>query len=355
MKRILIIRPSAIGDIIMASPMIRALRRAWPDVYLAWLVDPAAQELLDHNPALDAVIRWSKENWKQLFRRGHWLKLVKEMIRLRRELRSHHFDLALDVQGLLRSRLLAWLCGAKTRWGFESKEPGRFLMTRIISRGSDHTMMSSEYRHMVHELGIDPATFAPDIRLSETITRSARKKRHDAGVQGPYIAICPFTTRPQKHWFNDRWAELGLRLQEHTRLPTVILGGPHDIEDSQNIISITNGPIYNFTGKTSIGESAAIIRDAALVVGVDTALTHLGTAFGRPTIALFGATCPYLSTESHSTQIVYHRLACSPCKRKPTCDGRYDCMQSIRVDTVFEAARNLLEQTDRHAHEHSSH
>ncbi|MFZ0241201.1 MAG: glycosyltransferase family 9 protein, partial [Desulfobacterales bacterium] len=101
--------------------------------------------------------------------------------------------------------------------------------------------------------------------------------------------------------------------------------------------------ITDLTGKTTLGQAAALVEQAALVIGVDTGLTHLGTAFKRPTIALFGATCPYLSTVNRGTIVVYNRLTCSPCKRKPTCHGRYDCMQAIGTADVLRAARGLLE------------
>jgi heptosyltransferase-1 len=355
MKRVLMIRPSAIGDIVMASPLIRALRDAWPDAYLAWLVDPAARDLLAHNPALDAVIDWSKAEWRSLLRRGHWWKLGKAVAQFRHTLHRHQFNLALDLQGLFRSRLLARICGARNRWGFDSREPGRFLMTRIVSRGPDKTAMSSEYRHLAGQLGIEPGSFAPDIVLSERAGASAQQICHPFDLQEPFAVVCPFTTRPQKHWINERWAQLIEQLHHRARLPVFILGGPHDVGDSQRIAGMANAPVYNFTGKTGIGESAAIIQHAALIIGVDTGLTHLGSAFASPTIALFGATCPYLSTESKFTHIIYHHLACSPCKRKPTCEGRYDCMRAIQVDTVYAAARQLLKRATTHAHEDSSH
>ena len=182
MKRVLIIRPSAIGDIVMASPLIAALRNAWPDAYIAWLVDPSAQDLLRYNPALDAVICWSKGQWHHLLNKGRILKLGREVIQLRRQLKKHRFNLTLDVQGLLRSRILSRLSGAGERWGFESKEPGRLLMTRIVSRGPDSAAMSSEYRFMTRQLGIEPQSFQPEIVLSEEMVTAAKERMRAAGL-----------------------------------------------------------------------------------------------------------------------------------------------------------------------------
>ena len=342
MKRVLIIRTSAIGDIVMASPMIRVLREAWPRAAIAWLVDPSVRCLLDHHPALDEVICWSKEQWWQLIRNYQYLRLGGDITAFSRDLRQRRFDLALDVQGLLRSRLLAWLSGATERVGFESREPGNHLMTRIVSRGPSSKAMSSEYRHLMHTLGLDPGPFAPEIVLSPSDRDSAREICENHGLENRYAVLCPFTTRPQKHWIEARWVETATHVATEFNLAIVLLGGPQDAAASRRIRSRTEVKIVDFTGQTTLGQAAAVVEQAALVIGVDTGLTHLGTAFKRPTIALFGATCPYLTTSNSRTIVVYNRLTCSPCKRKPTCAGRYDCMKAIGSDEVYRAVRRLI-------------
>lgn len=343
MKRILIIRPSAIGDIVMASPMIRVLREAWPRAVIAWLADPSVRCLLNHHPALDEVICWPKEQWRQLAKQGRYVRLGGKITAFSRDLRQRRFDLALDAQGLLRSRLLAWLSGANVRIGFESREPGRHLMTRVVSRGPNSTEMSSEYRHLMRMLKLDPGNFAPEIVLPPSDRAAAREIRNGHGLQNRYAVICPFTTRPQKHWIEARWAETAARLTTEFDLAVVLLGGPPDAAAGRRIRSLTGIRIVDLTGQTTLGQAAALVEQAALVIGVDTGMTHLGTAFNRPTIALFGATCPYLETPSSRTIVVYNRQTCSPCKRKPTCAGRYDCMQAIAGDDVLQAVRRLME------------
>ncbi|MFZ0612842.1 MAG: glycosyltransferase family 9 protein [Desulfobacterales bacterium] len=343
MKRILIIRPSAIGDIVMASPMIRVLRNSWPQATIAWLADPSVKCLLDHHPALDEVICWSKGYWRQLARQGRLVRLGAEIRTFSKELRQRRFDLALDAQGLLRSRLLAWMSAAATRIGFASKEPGRHLMTRIVSRGPNSKEMSSEYRHLMLTLGLAPGPFAPEIALSPADSAAARRIRAGQGFANGYAVICPFTTRPQKHWIEARWAETTARLATQFNLAVALLGGPQDAAAARRIVGRSGVGITDLTGKTTLGQAAALVEQAALVIGVDTGLTHLGTAFKRPTIALFGATCPYLSTVNRGTIVVYNRLTCSPCKRKPTCAGRYDCMKAIGTADVLQAVHGLLE------------
>jgi heptosyltransferase-1 len=342
---ILIIRPSAIGDVVMASPMIKVLREGNPEARLVWLAEPQVRDLLCANPQLDQVIIWPKGKWRDLFRRGRLIALVREIRCLARTLRRENFDLALDVQGLLRSRLLAWLSGARERVGFESREPGRFLLTRVVPRGSDKRM-SSEYFRLMESLDLQPGAFRPEVIVSGPNREEAARILREAGLAGKFAVICPFTTRPQKHWFEERWAALALEIEARFGLPVILLGGPGDAEGSRRIQTLTGGRIHDFAGRTSLGQTAAIIESCALLVGVDTGLTHMGTAFARPTAALFGATCPYLSTASPLTRVLYDRHSCSPCRRNPTCEGEFQCMKAITVEKVVEVAGELLTQSE---------
>ena len=339
---ILIIRPSAIGDVVMASPMIKVLREAYPEARLVWLAEPQVRDLLSANPQLDEVIIWPKGKWRDLLKRGRLLVLAREIRKLAAALRREKFDLALDVQGLLRSRLLAWLSGARERVGFESREPGRFFLTRVVSRGSGDKRMSSEYFNLMEALDLSPGDFRPEVALSDSYREEAARILRGVGIAGKYAVICPFTTRPQKHWFEERWAALALEIETRFGFPVVVLGGPGDAEGSRRIQSLTGGKAHALAGKSTLGQSAAFVASCELLVGVDTGLTHMGTAFSRPTVALFGATCPYLTTSSPRTRVLYDRQSCSPCRRNPTCEGEFTCMKAITVGQVLDVSRELL-------------
>jgi len=343
MKSILIIRPSAIGDVVMASPMIRVLREAYPGARIVWLAEPAVVDLLRANPELDRIIVWPKGCWRQWLRQGKLLALAKDVRRLAREMRQEHFDLALDAVGLLKSRLLTRLSGARQRIGFQSKEPGRLLMSKIISKGPDSDQMSSEYRFLMESLGLPPGDFHPHIAISDEDRHKAQEVLQSNGLQDRFAVICPFTTRPQKHWFDERWVELAGQITEQLGLPVAILGGPGDIPGSQRICTMAGGTIHDLSGKTSLAQTAAIVSRCSLLVGVDTGLTHMGTAFDRPTIALFGATCPYRQTPNSLTRVLYEKFPCSPCRRSPTCDDQFPCMQAHNAEQILDVARELLQ------------
>jgi heptosyltransferase-1 len=340
-RRILIIRLSAIGDVVMATPLIQALRDRYPEAYLAWLVQPEAQALLSANPGLDEVVVWPRNDWWRLWSRGQWLKLTREVRAFVAHLRSRRFDTVIDAQGLLKSAVWARWSGAPTRIGLGSREGSGRLMTRVVGTPSNDKHLGAEYRHLLRVLGFEKANFPMDIALNPEDRAFAQAFLKREGLQQGYAVLCPFTTRPQKHWVEIRWPALARRLQQELALPVVILGGPGDVEAARRLVCHDPTPFINMTGKTTLREAAALIAQASLLIGVDTALSHMGTAFLVPTVILFGSTCPYLETDSDNTVVVYRGLACSPCKRRPRCGGSFDCMGQISVDEVMRHAHQL--------------
>ena len=332
-KNILIIRLSAIGDVVFASPLIGALKRTYPNAKLSWLVEPAAAPLLKSHSDLDEVIIWPKVDWKALWKKRRFIQLWREFSSFKKFLKSKGYDLALDLQGLQKSALWAYLCGAPRRVGLGSKEGSHRLMTEVVVREGNDERISSEYLKMAQYLSLDCQDFQMDIALPEDEDDYALTMRQ---AYGEYIVICPFTTRPQKHWLDASWGELVEKLTEvFPQQRIVMLGGPLDHEASTNILKHAPG-LVSMVGQCSLTQTAALIKHAKLLVGVDTGLTHMGIAFNRPTIALFGSTCPYSDTTHDNAVVLYHKQACSPCRRNPTCNGDFTCMKKIAVEEIMQ-------------------
>ena len=340
-RRVLLVRLSAIGDIVFASPLVASLRRAWPDAYLAWLAQPACAPLLRHHPDLDAVIEWPDLRLSARWDQGRPLSLLREARGLVADLRTRRFDLALDLQGLMKSALPAWLSGARERIGLGSREGSGLLMTRVVDRGPHSGRIGSEYLHLAQTLGLSTDDFSMAIHYGPEDAAAAEELIAEHGLANGYTLICPFTTRPQKHWFAERWVDLARRLRSETGFPVVMLGGPGDRTEGRAIARASDGVIMDLTGRTSLLTAAALIHRCGALIGVDTGLSHMGIAFARPTLLLFGSTCPYTDTTRSNARVLYHERPCSPCRRRPTCDGAFHCMRDISVAEVMGALRSL--------------
>ena len=333
-RRVLVIRLSSIGDVVFASPLIEAIKRARPDAEIYWLAESTVAPLLTHHAGLKELLIWPREEWRELFRRGRLWRVSREILSFRKKLRAHQFDMVLDVQGLLKSAVLAWMTGARTRIGFRSKEPTGWLLTERVPKNIEPTI-SSEYRGLAESIGLETDEFSVTVPLSEE-ARGFAERFHD---ERPYVVFCPFTTRPQKHWPESHWRSLAeTALEQGWRV--VVLGAPADRLAAERIF--TGHAVEDKVGTCSLDESAALVSQSSLLIGVDTGLTHMGWAFSVPVVALFGSTCPYRVVPGREGDILYAELHCSPCRRRPTCGGAFDCMSSLTPDAVINAAQRYL-------------
>ena len=343
MKRVLIVRTSAIGDVVFASPFAAAIKRSDPTAHVAWLVEPGIHELLAADPAIDELILWPKAEWKQLWKEKLYGELFGRIRQFRTMLRAKQFDTAIDMQSLLKSGALTWLSGAPRRIGLGSREGSQWLMTEVVPKGGIPRRISSEYLYLAEQLGLDAGEFLPTLHVAEETEQKAHKLMSDHGLEaGRFAVFAPFTTRPQKHWFEDAWQALAPRVRDELGLAPVILGGPADTAAAERIAGATPG-VVQLAGATRLPEAAALIRHAGLLVGVDTGLTHMGTAFNTPTVAIFGSTRPYLDTCRPNGKVIWLGLECSPCRRRPTCNGAFTCLRDISPQRVIDEARAVLE------------
>jgi heptosyltransferase-1 len=216
-------------------------------------------------------------------------------------------------------------------------------MTRTVPRGGDPRRIGSEYLYLAETLGLPTDRFEMAVHYDACATHFAEETQIREGLASGYAVLCPFTTRPQKHWSEAYWSSLAVRLRADLGLAPVMLGGPKDREAARRICDDTDAPVVNLVGRTSLSEAAALIDRAALLVAVDTGLGHMGIALGTPSVLLFGSTCPYLNPGRSNARVLYHELPCSPCKRRPTCNGAFDCMRAIDPAEVLAAARPLIE------------
>jgi len=354
---VVLVRLGARGDVVFASPLVRALRSRHPGARIIWVVEPAAADLIRHHPLVDRVVVWPRSLWSGALRQGHLPTLTREVRGFAAALREEGADLAVDLHGLLRSAAVARLTGAREIIGLGAREGSGLLVDRVISRdGGDPSRISSEYLHLARELGWDTEAFHCEVHPGASDRAGAQAHRTRLGLEEPYAILAPFTTRPQKHWREERWAPLAIRIQEEVGLRPVMLGGPADREAAARImgaVDSTSGSLpggrdlVDLVGGTTLGEAAALVEGASLVVGVDTGLTHLGVAMDRPVVALFGSTLPYTHAPGRRLEVLHEPMHCSPCRTRPSCGGAFTCMGLLEVDRVTSAILRVLDSSPR--------
>jgi lipopolysaccharide heptosyltransferase II len=341
-RRILLIKPSSLGDIIHALPVLSALRWRFPRSRIAWLVKKDWSEILRGHPDLTDVIA-ADIRWRSL-------------PRLISELRRARFDLVLDLQGLLRSAAIAWLTGASTRVGFAAgREGSRWWYTDPVRLpGSEGVPWRLIPVHAVDRnltlaahVGADFAK--PVFRLPDFSEETERMQKvlAEAGV-GPkdtVIAVAPVDRLRLRSWPLERFAEAAFRLAESEGAKIVLLGTADQRDILRPFAERLPTGLINLVGRTTVRELAVVLRRAQLLLANDSAPLHLAAALGTPVIGLYGPTNvvrarPY--GEGH--RAIRVELPCSPCEQK-ACSNKiqYECLMGINVNDVVTAAQEVLQ------------
>ena len=311
---ILIIRQSAIGDIIFSSTILPYLKQAYPDSRISWFVRKYCKQVVSGFPEVDCIYTNISE------------------------LLSKRFDLALDLQGLLRTSIILKIVRAKRKIGLGSKEGGQYLISEVVGRNASYqTADIDTFAHEYIYLGKYLTS-----NHQETLPYPSYKCQRSPYPPG-YIAICPFTTRPQKFWMWENWHSLITQINKKYNLPCYILGSDQDIIPD----SIYNSKELYFkdlTGKGDISWSFSVIQNAAATIAVDSGLGHFSILHHKPTVILFGSTIPYRKTDNPKCHILYHNLPCSPCGRRPICNSEYYCMRTIQANQVMKSLAVSLQE-----------
>jgi lipopolysaccharide heptosyltransferase I len=294
-RRILLIRPSALGDVFRSVPVAASIARAYPGVPLDWVVQTEFADAVRAHPAVDRVIPFPRRElvgfWKPI---GGWRRTAAFLATLR-----NGYDLAIDAQGLARSGAMAIFSGARTRIGFaDAREFGWIGLNRRI-RVAPGLPAVDRMLAMLAGAGIEPVE---DLRLFVPDDAEAgwsawrRERLGDAR----YAAIAPTARWRSKQWPEARFAELARRLLDEGRIERVLLLGAPSESAVLDEIAHDRSDIVSIAGAGPLAMSMAAVRDAAIVIGNDSAMLHAAAGFDRPLVGLFGPTDP---------------VECGPCGR----------------------------------------
>lgn len=343
--RILIIKLSSLGDVIHTLPALSALRRGYPRAHITWLVEPEAAELLVDHPALDRVLVLPKSKWRRdAASIRQWPALGRDLSRFVHDLRSCHYDVVLDFQGLLKSGALLRLARGKRKVGFApGKERGDLFLNEKIPYPSERLHAVKRYLLLTQYLDCPEGKpqFVLTIRQTHRDRVAALRARHDLTPERALVVLHPGTRWESKLWKEENWAALGDRLQQDHQAQVVFTGSADDRALVERIRARMNTPGVTMVGELGLKELAFLQTQAEVVVTPDSGPMHLAAAVGTPVVALFGPTDPVLTGPFGNAQTVITKsLRCRPClKRRCTTN---ECMHEISVQEVWEGIKASL-------------
>lgn len=341
-KEILLIRLSSIGDVLHCTPVAAALKTAWPDCKVTWLVGEVCAELLQTNPDVDYAIVWSRERFEQHLRSGEFSKAYALWQTLKAQLSTKVYDAVLDIQGLFITGMIARLTQTKRRLGLrDARELNPLFMSETANALGSH--ITERYLGVLPLLGIAPSTRKMTLVVPAAAREFARCYLAQAKIaaQDKLVVLIPGTTWPTKNWPPELFADVAGKLGRDFRI--MLCGSKRELAMGQEIISKAGVPVIDAIGQTSLLQMAALLEQAAVVVAGDTGPLYMAAALDIPTVTIFGPTNPVTYTpfgRQHAYAV--SKQECSFCHKTKCRLGSPVCMNSIQPAAVVKQVYQVL-------------
>ena len=349
-ENILIIRLSAIGDVINVLPALRRLRAQFPGSRITWLVEDRASEILRDHPDIDEVIIYPRKKWQSgILKVNRSLNIISESLSFYKKLRKNHYDLVIDFQGNLKSAVMNLITGSGNRLGF-----GRGYCKELNYLSTQHHAYPAGKKihrieknlSLLKELDIETTFLQPELPVTkddeEYISNFIEEK---ADPSLPIIIIHPGTSKfgSFKQWPSESYTLLADMIQDKYDANLILTWGPGELDV---VNEIAGSMIHNSLPACetkSIKQLTALIKRATLFIGGDTGPLHIASIMGIPVIGIYGPKDPAIYGPYDGTAIVIKKdVPCSPC-RKRTC-GDPICMSSILPEDVFSGVEKLMQK-----------
>ena len=326
--KVLILKPSSLGDIIHGLPVLRVLKSSFPHAEIHWWVEEGFAQIFEGDPDLGKI---------QIFRRRNWQNLAGVLAELGSawKLRDEKYDWVIDLQGLARSAWFGWFVGGKLIIGIDSgREGARALYDVIVHRNPEEKHAVDWFLDVARALG---AVCSMDY---EWLPKRSGSRDSLLDSQSKWVVFCPGARWPNKRWPAEHFASLAANLQlRDNQLRIAIVGNSGDAKLSRTIKEAAPGICMDLSGKTTFTELFECLRNARVVVANDSGPLHVAAALNRPLVALYGPTHsgrtgPYAYPDS----IMSAAVSCAPCQ-VPCCVNEIEreCMEAISPDAVADA------------------
>ena len=330
-KNILIIKPSALGDIVHSLPFLAALKKQFVDVKIDWVVAHGLHTFLEGHPMINRLWVIKKDQWKQF---AHLSQTFREINELKKGLKASNYDVAVDLSGLFRSGVITYFSKAKIKLGFkESDEGSPFFYTHKI-HGSMNIHAIDRYLEIAKFMGCNIGnieySFAP-YNPDPPILKQLPEK---------YIIICPSAGKPANRWQAEKFGSLAATL----KLPSIVIASKAETDIADIVVSCSEGKAISVAGQTSLKELIALIKKASFFICNDTGPMHIAAALDIPVFAIFGPANPVRTGPYGKIHtIIQKQLDCSPCYTKQPC-SHFKCMKDLSVEDVFKAIDQRFSQ-----------
>jgi len=333
--RILVVQTAFLGDIILTTPLLLALKTAYPESYLALLTTPAGKSALTGLPELNEIVSYDKNGSES----G-----LPAFFRKVKEIRGKKFELALSAHRSYRSALLLALSGIPVLVGFEDASLPWIYHLRAKRRREEHEVLRNlSLLQPVVEL---PPNFEPRIKLPLPPNFSLEK----FGIRRegrPLVGFAPGSAWPTKRWPAERYAELAEILSLELGAQIILLGDESDARVCAELLQKSKAGVVNLAGRTSLPELCGVISSLDALVSNDSAPVHVASAFSIPAVVVFGPTTPGFGFGPwrNPSRVMEKELACRPCHHhgpRECPEGHFRCMKDVAAREVADAVRQLL-------------
>lgn len=321
-KKIAILGLKRIGDAIYTLPAIEALKKEYPNASVDFFTEPQVKDIYLSNPFIDHLFVYSKKNF--------WFSSLKD-------LKNNHYDACLVFHNAFKYALLPFLARVPIRVGYVKEMRGALLThKRPLSSQVIHRLEHNA--QLVDFLSAESRGLLPQLFFSESEQERALELLSENGLSSQnYVAFIVGSISPTRRWFPENFAEVANQIDGVLGVPTLILGGPDDVDIANEIVKLVQpgASIINLAGKTSLRDTLLFFKESAAVISNDTGPMHAASAIGVPVVTWFGAANEVeIAPPSPNTTILNANVSCSPCV-KESCPYNLECLHEITPNMVF--------------------
>jgi heptosyltransferase-1 len=346
---ILIIKLSAIGDVVHSLPLLEVLRKRFPHAIIDWVVEEDASGIVEGHPLIDELLIFPRKGWLRRFTgKGERISVGREAARFIRELRSRRYDIVIDLQGLLKSGILVFLARGKRKIAFNNGREGSGLFVHERVPVPDLDVHALErYLYIARHLGVENPSWDGSIPVYENDKAYVDSHLVHLDPDRTLVAVNPIAKWETKLWESSRFALLADLINEKLAATVIFTGNGADRDSIAAIQSEMKTETLNLAGRTTLRQLAYLYQRCAVVISTDTGPMHIAAAMKFPiVVGLFGPTSPLRTGPYGAGQrVVRAGVACSPCFKK-RCDDR-QCMRQITVDMVYDVVKEALSESAR--------